>query len=276
MTKRIVLCADDYGQTHAISQGIIKLVQMGRITAANCLVNSPLWQEHAKGLFPFYKQIDIGLHLNLTEGKPLSSLFKEVYGERLLSLHQLCRYAYTRRLNEKTIEAECQAQIDCFADTLGFLPHFIDSYQHIHQLPIIRKALIRIYEKRLRRHHVYIRLINGKLNTGYLSEGVKKAFIYAAATHALKRLLDTHHIPHNLSFAGSYPFLTKRPYEVLFPRFLEEISDKGLIMCRPGLLTPSEEPDRVAQARFAEYQYLVGGRSLKDCHEKRVCLSKFK
>lgn len=275
MKKRIVLCADDYGQAYPISQGIIKLIQMGRVTATSCMVNMPLWQDQAKWLFPFYNQIDIGLHLNLTQGQPLSTEFANTYGKRFFSLNKLLRYAFLHKLQNGAIEAECEAQIDCFADMLGFLPRFIDGHQHVHQFPIIRHALLNVYEKRLRRQHTYIRLVNGKLRLSGFKENLKKIIIYRTGAGALKRLLNSHHIPHNLSFSGIYSFAKAEQYGELFPQFLQEISDKGLIMCHPGFL-PSESDDIIGQARYAEYQYLVGGRFLKDCHAKGVTLGKFR
>jgi predicted glycoside hydrolase/deacetylase ChbG (UPF0249 family) len=272
MTKRIVLCADDYGQTHAISQGIIKLIQMGRVTATSCMVNMPLWADHAKWLFPFYKQIDMGLHLNLTQGVPLSNAYKDIY-HQFFPLNKLLRYALFHRLDPQAIEAECHAQIDCFADTLGFLPHFIDGHQHVHQFPVVRQALISVYEKRLRRQHAYIRLVNGKLK--FKIKEVKKILISTTGTRALKRLLTVNHIPHNLSFAGSYAYNGSIPYDQLFPLFLQEISNKGLIMCHPALSGPVDG-DSIGKARFVEYTYLVGGRFLKDCHERGVFLGKFR
>lgn len=275
MMKRIVLCADDYGQAYAISQGIIKLIQMGRVTATSCMVNQPIWQEHANWLFPFYKQIDIGLHFNLTHGKPLSKAFTDAYGSQFFPLQKLLSYAMFRRLKSSVIEAECQAQIDCFSDTLGFLPHFIDGHQHVHQFPVIREALIKVYEKRLYRQHAYIRLVNNRLNFDHFNAAIKKIIIHSTGTRQLKRLLNAHHIPHNLSFSGIYSFARSTHYAQLFPQFLQEINDKGLIMCHPGLLASTEE-DSIAKSRFAEYQYLVGGQFLKDCYEKRVCIGKFK
>lgn len=275
MMKRIVLCADDYGQAYTISQGIIKLIQMGRITATSCMVNLPVWQDHARWLFPFYKQIDIGLHFNLTHGKPLSKVFSEAYGEEFFPLKKIVRYAVLHRLKRDVIEAECLTQIDCFFDTLGFLPHFIDGHQHIHQFPVIREALIQAYEKRLRRQHAYVRLVNNKLNFPYFNTELKKIIINSLGTGKLNRLLDAYHIPHNQSFSGIYSFERSAQYPRLFPQFLQEISDKGLIMCHPGLLA-SEEEDKMARSRFAEYQYLVGGQFLKDCYEKKVILGKFK
>jgi predicted glycoside hydrolase/deacetylase ChbG (UPF0249 family) len=63
--KRIVLCADDYGQAPAISQGIIELLNQSRLSATSCMVNMPDWPVSAKELLPFINYVDLGLHFNL-------------------------------------------------------------------------------------------------------------------------------------------------------------------------------------------------------------------
>jgi predicted glycoside hydrolase/deacetylase ChbG (UPF0249 family) len=42
--KRIVLCADDFGQSAAISQGILQLVQAGRLSAVSCMTEADSWR----------------------------------------------------------------------------------------------------------------------------------------------------------------------------------------------------------------------------------------
>ena len=91
MTKRIVLCADDYGQAPAISDGIIELLKDQRLSAVSCMTNTPDWPIYAKNLLPFRLERDIGLHFNLTEGKPLSEQFRAKYGDQLFTLSTLMR-----------------------------------------------------------------------------------------------------------------------------------------------------------------------------------------
>src|SRR6185312_11376957 len=106
MKKCIVLCADDYGQAPAISQGIINLIEKGRLSATSCMVNSDYWAEHAKWLLPYQQQIDIGLHFNLTEGRALSKEYQSRHGDHFQALGQVLRRAFTRSLSQAVIEAE--------------------------------------------------------------------------------------------------------------------------------------------------------------------------
>src|SRR5436190_22116683 len=104
MKKNIVLCADDYGQAPAISKGIISLLEKGRLSAVSCMVNMPGRPEAALWLQPFADQADMGLHFNLTEGKPLSQSFKNAYGDGLIPLNTLLRKAFLRQLDQTVIE----------------------------------------------------------------------------------------------------------------------------------------------------------------------------
>lgn len=269
MTKRIVLCADDYGQAPAISRGIIALAQASRLTATSCMVTTPYWPLHGKWLLPLQFKIDIGLHFNLTEGRALSSTFIKMYGENFPTLPRLMHKAFLRHLNRLAIESELHAQLDSFMDVMGCLPKFIDGHQHIHQFPIIRTALVNVYQQRLNSHHVHIRLVNEKIHLGEL----KKLIIRVSGSKAFKRLLEKYAIPHNLSFAGIYAFSQAAHYHEFFPRFLETVGNQGLIMCHPGHAS-TETMDTIAEARYQEYQYLISEQFLKDCQAKNVALGR--
>src|SRR5579883_2854375 len=107
MKKRIVLCADDYVQAPAISQGIVALLKEKRLSAVSCMVNTPFWVDEATWLQPYESQADIGLHWNLTEGRALSRAFISTYGDQLFSLSTLMRLALIRKLDQAVMEAEC-------------------------------------------------------------------------------------------------------------------------------------------------------------------------
>jgi len=269
--KRIVLCADDYGQDKAVSTGILDLVKRQRLSAVSCLVNTAAWLQSAKDLSPHANNIDVGLHFNLTEGKALSKSFIDTYGEDLFSLSTLMQRSFLRLLKMEVIEAECHAQFERFKEGMGFLPHFIDGHQHVHQFPIIRHAVLNIYQKYLTQD-AYIRLVNEKIKPSDLFN-FKKIVIYLSGTRGLKHLLKQQGIPHNSSFSGIYSFAKADHYPQLFPRFLAEIKDQGLIMCHPGIVSISK--DEIREARYAEYQYLMSDQFVRDCAELKVNITRF-
>lgn len=267
--KRIVLCADDFGQAQHISSGILDLVKLGRLSAVSCMVNTPVWPEHAAWIKPFHDRIDLGLHFNLTEGRPLSAVFRAAYGEVFPGLSRLLSKAFLGKLAQTTVEAECHAQIDNFAAAMGFLPQFIDGHQHVHQFPIVRQALIGVYKQRLRMTGAYVRLIN--VERGLM---LKPWIIYLTGTRGLRRLLDKNKIPYNQSFAGIYEFSLLGHYARSFSRFLAQSRDGGIIMCHPGYFADTAK-DGIAKARFEEFQYLSSEQFLAACAQQKVTLERF-
>ena len=272
--KRIVLCADDYGQASTISKAIIALIQHGRISATSCIVNYPDWLTQASWLSPFQNKIDIGLHFNLTEGKPLSSAYIAKYGDSFFPLSRLLTKAFFRRLDRLAIEEELSAQIAAFVKAFDCLPNYIDGHQHVHQFPIIQQALINVYQNQFKGNEVYIRLAQQKIRYVDFRAILKNLIISVSGSKGLKKLLDQYHIPYNSSFAGIYSFVNTENYKQFFTGFLRQVDDKGLIMCHPGLEAQNGD-DEIAKARYIEYQYLMSQQFLIDCEKEGVSLGRF-
>lgn len=249
--KRIILCADDYGQNPAISQAIVELLGIKQLSATSCMVTSPVWQDTAKWLIPFKNKADIGLHFNLTEGKPLSSQLPSFF-----PLKELIMKAQLRKLDKAAIIAELRAQLDQFTDTFGQLPDFIDGHQHIHQFPIIRNAVCEVYETYLRQNNSYIRCTYNPLTLFRFTDVayVKQLIIQLCGGIAFRSMLVKQKIPHNNTFAGIYEFKASLDYPQLFSHFLQQVKNGGLIMCHPGLHS-SDETDEINTARHNEYLY---------------------
>jgi predicted glycoside hydrolase/deacetylase ChbG (UPF0249 family) len=268
--KRIILCADDYGQNPAISQAIVELLEKNRLSATSCMTTSSFWPVHAQWLEPFKEKVDIGLHFNLTEGDALSDSYT------MQPLSQLLIKAHLRQLNIQALQKECHAQIDQFIDVLGRAPDFIDGHQHIHQFPLIRAALLAVYEKRLRLHGSYIRCTSNPYVFLHLKDAAygKQLIIEMTGAHAFSRLVIKNAIPRNSTFSGIYHFADSPGYNHYFPRFLNRIKDGGLIMCHPGLSSPQDDTDTIALARYDEYRYFCSDQFTKDCEQHQVQLTR--
>lgn len=271
--KRIILCADDYGQNPAISQAIINLIEKNRLSATSCMVNTLDWLGQANALEPFQSKVDIGLHFNLTEGQPISNTFGV---SQFPSLSVLLAQAFLRKLSQKSVEDEFNAQLDRFSEGMHQLPHFIDGHQHIHQFPIIRDAILSVYEKRLKNKGVYIRVVDDPQAFFRFKEDayLKRLIIQFTGAKALKKRLIQRQIPHNASFSGIYSFAPGSQYSAIFPHFLTQITDNGLIMCHPGMQS-QEVMDPIYQSREVEYQYFSSEQFAKDCQSKQIVITRF-
>ncbi len=268
--KRIILCADDYGQNSAISQAIVELLKENRLSATSCLVTSPEWQTHAQWLEPFKNTADIGLHFNLTEGPLLTTLNKAA-----TPLTKLILQANLRQPHKKDIITELNAQIDQFTAALGQPPHYIDGHQHVHQFPVIRDALLEVYEQRLRQYNAYIRCTYtaGSLLHFHQIAYLKQLIIQLAGGLRFKQALIQRKIPHNTSFAGIYAFEHADRYPELFSCFLDHINDGGMVMTHPGL--KDSENDIISHARYNEYHYFSSSQFMDDLSKSNICLTRF-
>lgn len=246
--KTITLCADDYAFSPSISEAIIYLIKKNRLNSTGCMVNTIYWKNHAVALKPFLNRIDIGLHFALTDVQPA-----------IISLYQhpkIIKQAYFRKLKQGEIERELQSQIETFEKVMGRLPNFIDGHQHIHQLPVIRDALLSVYEKIFPDKNCCIRIPISKPRT------VKSSVITLTGALTLKKQLIERGIPHNSSFSGVYNFSNKKNYPDYFRQFLKNIGPYGIIMCHPGLV---EKNDGIASAREQEFNYFNSQQFLEDC-----------
>jgi predicted glycoside hydrolase/deacetylase ChbG (UPF0249 family) len=273
MIKRIILCADDYGQNAAISQAIIDLIAKNRLSATSCMANSDDWPEHAKWLQPYQDQVHIGLHINFTDGKPLSSRFQRKYGEKMFSLHRLLMGCMFKMIDKTAIYDELNVQLDQFISATNQLPHFLDGHQHVHHFPVIRDALLDIYEKRLKGQGIYIRNVHDdNVLKRYREDAyIKKIIIQFSGAAALLQELKKRNIPHNTSFSGIYDFSQANHFAAKFQDFLEQSKDGGLIMCHPGFPSSSTQ-DPIYSSRHLEYEYLLSDAFLQECKNRFVSL----
>lgn len=67
---KLIINADDYGLSKSISDGIILGIRAGYITSTSIMANMT-WAEYAIQKALEYNIDCIGLHINLTVGKPI-------------------------------------------------------------------------------------------------------------------------------------------------------------------------------------------------------------
>lgn len=64
--KEVVLCADDYAFNAPVSQGIVALAVLGRLSATSVMSLSPRWAEDVVALRDVRERLDVGVHLDWT------------------------------------------------------------------------------------------------------------------------------------------------------------------------------------------------------------------
>ena len=142
---RLVINADDFGFSLGINRGIMDANAAGTLPSTSIMPTMPGFDDavtRARGAGP---RLGVGLHFTLTVGRPITqarSLVDSTTGE-FLSFGRLARRAFARRVVQRDVEQECEAQLArCRAAGLD-LTH-LDSHHHSHTLPTIRAGVRRV------------------------------------------------------------------------------------------------------------------------------------
>ncbi len=255
--RTVVLCADDYALAPGVSRAILDLIGRGRLTATSCMTASPCWPEHGPWLAPLRERADIGLHFTLTGAQPpLGPMPRTAPGGRLPPLGRLMRDALLRRLDAGEIRAELDRQFDSFVAVHGAPPDFIDGHQHVHQLPVVREAVLDLVEARCGRG-TYVRCC-WEPPAASLRRGVSplRTVVIATLGRRMRALLARRGIAANDGFRGVHDFTGRVPYAELFPRYLDGPGARPLVHCHPGIIDDALRAiDPVTDTREEEYRY---------------------
>lgn len=133
---RLIVNADDLGMSRGITDGIILAHRYGFVTSASLMVNMPA-AEYAVSRLATAPRLGVGVHLNITAGRPLLSpsavptlvdASGKFHGAAVMS-RKLLRWTAAAA----EIEAEFRAQIRWMKERgRGPTPTHADSHQHMH------------------------------------------------------------------------------------------------------------------------------------------------
>lgn len=131
----LCICADDFGMSEGINTAVLGLVARSAICAASCMVLRGAWATGAAALREIDPATaDMGLHLELN--RPPSDSLPEP------ALRGLIVASYLGLLRPGMVRAQIREQLARFEDGMGRPPAFVDGHRHVHQLPVVREALV--------------------------------------------------------------------------------------------------------------------------------------
>ncbi|HLJ11512.1 MAG TPA: ChbG/HpnK family deacetylase [Planctomycetaceae bacterium] len=160
--RLVILHADDFGMNDAVNRGIIDGFTHGLLTSTAVLANAPgcssalaAWKElqarFGRGELPSadsrrrladsHAPLDLGIHLNLTQGRPLTG---SAYPAQLLSksgtfpgiFGLAVRLLASRWKYQNAIRSELCAQIEMLLDH-GIAPSHLNGHQYVETLPVV-------------------------------------------------------------------------------------------------------------------------------------------
>jgi len=137
--KQLMVNADDFGADACRNQGIAAAVAAGAVTAVSVLINGPAFADGLSLLRGWQRRgIAVGLHLNLSEGRPLAPGLKALAGvdggfRGKAATHALLMQRQDGKLAEDIL-METEAQIARLREA-GIRIDHLDSHQHVHVFP---------------------------------------------------------------------------------------------------------------------------------------------
>lgn len=139
----LIVNADDFGLNEAANAGIIECHRAGSVTSTTLMANAPALEE-AVALGHAHPQLGVGLHFNLTWGRPVAdpSRVKSLLGADggFHGRDALGRRALMGRVRAEDVARELDAQFQRLL-TLGIMPTHVDSHQHVHAFPVVFSAV---------------------------------------------------------------------------------------------------------------------------------------
>jgi hypothetical protein len=271
--RRIWLIADDYGISPAVSAAIRDLAARGRLSGTSVMVAAPSFDraqaEPLAALTAGATRLAIGLHVTLTAPfRPLTGDFAPTRGGAFPRLAPLMGRAFLGRLDQAKLAAEIAAQFKAFQTAFGRPPDFVDGHQHVQLLPIVRDAFLAAVREAAPR--AWVRQCGSV--TSALSD--PKGLLLDRLSRRFRARAETLGIGTNPAFAGTYTFDNTAQFGTLFPGFLENLPDRGVIMCHPGEVDDElRRLDPLTHLRAREYAYLAGDEFAALLRSREVSLS---
>jgi predicted glycoside hydrolase/deacetylase ChbG (UPF0249 family) len=149
MPMRIIVNADDLGQSAAVNEAIFQGMQLGTITSATMLSNGAAVEAAAQKLHLF-PNCSFGVHLNLTEFAPIrpesrTDLAGILDKNGCFNGNSIREVPITRPMVNAIFREWC-AQIEHLM-RLGVEPSHLDGHHHVHTIPRLLAVLAALRRK---------------------------------------------------------------------------------------------------------------------------------
>lgn len=180
---RLIINADDFGYCPKRDAAIIALLEQRSISSVSLLVNG--YDAERASEYAVNNQVSMGIHLNLTEGRPVTKDLRKV--RSLVDDEGLMhgKFGLRHRLEAGLIrladvEYELDMQLSRYrALTGGQLPRHVDGHQHIHVHPLIVDSVARLA------HRYGIEYIRAPHDVSIATFGTDQSFHSEIVTQAM-------------------------------------------------------------------------------------------
>jgi len=269
MKLSIIINADDFGLTKDTNIAVEELVQIGTLTSTSVMVNMPYAAEIISLLK--YEKLGIGLHFNLTQGKPIldTQTIPSLVNNNgcFYNIMEFKKRAKKGLIKIEDVLKELIAQYNILAQWVGVRLTHIDSHQDINKLSLISRALcvfagdlnkkigLRIYNKCYIVDDRKFKILHPSINTIFIF-GIKRSIIETIFRRRRSKLSSYFNLTDGMLFAMNN---NVRTLLNLLPKisFSEKYKDMILeIMCHPATSTNELKETKMLTSRVEEYEIL--------------------
>jgi len=145
--KQLIVNGDDFGMAPGVNRAIVQAHREGILSSTSLLANGAAFEEAVTAARE-NPRLGFGVHLNLTQGRPLSDpgalgALLDDRGEFLGHAEPLYLRMVLGRVAESAVEQEFRAQIERVRDA-GLQPTHLDGHQHVHMWPPVFRVTARL------------------------------------------------------------------------------------------------------------------------------------
>jgi predicted glycoside hydrolase/deacetylase ChbG (UPF0249 family) len=257
--RKLIITADDFGISKGVNDGILEAFHRGVVRNTALLVNFDDVEESAIALKKTMG-LEIGIHLNLTSGPPVSDrrTVPSLIGAdgSFLGLGGFFKRAALGRIDFKQVAGEWRAQIER-GHRLGFRFSNINSHQHVHMLPSLARICVDLAgEYRI----PAVRLSRFQPGGWYRPPPAKALALFPFAMRS-RQILDQHRMVRN-DYIMEIPSAS---IDGALARLRDALRSRpsGVteLVCHPGYVDRTLElRDRFTTARMFELEFLTSPR----------------
>ena len=174
--NKLIINADDFGLNQEVNYAIMAAMNLNLCMDTTLLVNFEASAHAAQLAITNNKTTNVGIHLNLTEGHPLTS--KILNESRFCNREGLFHYKKKSRIvnltkfEKKAVYDELTSQIDLCRD-LGIPISHADSHNHIHEEPGLLLLVVEILKKK---NVPFLRITNNIGKTSFVNKFYRNTY----------------------------------------------------------------------------------------------------
>lgn len=191
--KKLVVNADDFGKSERTNERIKSSVIEGAVTSTSVMGNI----EKTSDLDTIETEdIGWGVHLNVTEGKPVRDDLQTLVDDSgsFLGFKRFLLSYFAGKIRLSEIEKEFEAQIEKADNLIERKPDHLNSHHHVHMLPRVYKIVERKAENRdinhLRCSKEVIPLESAYIRKSFNIENLSRAAVSALMRCGLRSSSD--------------------------------------------------------------------------------------